>query len=147
MKFYSISTERANISGLLFRDTVTIGGNRREVRLRFGDAAPVFWKAWKEIEAGTEEDQKAAYSSLAALLFGEDSAGIAAAEGEAVFFVWLYHYAKNRVFPFMLACSEVVKLVYMRAAVCSHTPLFRPFHAARLRLRMAAALAKARKYQ
>lgn len=147
MKFYSTSTERANINGLLFHDTVTIGGSRREVRLRFGDAAPDFWEVWKALEAGTEEDQKAAYSSLAALLFGEDSAGIIAAEGEAVFFVWLYHYTKNRVLPFMLACSEAVKLVYMRAAVCSRPPLCRPFHAARLRLRMAAALAKARKYQ
>lgn len=147
MKFYSISTERANISGLLFHDTVTIGGNRREVRLRFGDAAPIFWKAWKEIEAGAEEDQKAAYSSLAALLFGEDSAGIAAAEGEAVFFVWLYHYAKNRVLPFMLACSEAVRLAYMRAAVSGRPLLCRPLHAARLRLRMVAAIAKASKYQ
>lgn len=147
MKFYSISTERANISGLLFHDTVTIGGTRREVRLRVGDAAPVFWKAWKEIEAGAEEDQKAAYSSLAALLFGEDSAGIAAAEGEAVFFVWLYHYAKNRVLPFMLACSEAVRLVYLRAAVSGRPLLCRPLHAARLRLRMVAAIAKASKYQ
>lgn len=147
MKFYSISTERAAVDSLSFHDAVTIGGGAHEIRLRFGKAAPAFWKIWKDIETGTQEDQKAAYSSLAALLFGEDSAEIIAAEGEAVFFVWLYHYAKNRVLPFMLACSEAVKLVYMRAAVCSHTPLFRPFHAARLKLRMTAALARARKYQ
>lgn len=147
MRFYSMTTNRAAIDGLSFHDAVTIGGTCREVRLRFGDAAPVFWKAWKEIEAGTEEDQKAAYSSLAALLFGEDAAGIAAAEGEAVFFVWLYHYTKTRVLPFMLACSAALKFAYMRATVYTRPPMTRAFYCVYLRLRMAAEIAKARKYQ
>lgn len=147
MRFYSMTTNRAAIDGLSFHDAVTIGGGIHEIRLRFGKSAPAFWKIWKDIETGAQEDQKAAYSSLAALLFGEDSAGISAAEGEAVFFVWLYHYTKTRVLPFMLACSEAVKLVYMRAAVYSRPPLCRPFHAARLKLCMTAALARARKYQ
>lgn len=85
-----MTTNRAAIDSLSFHDAVTIGGGIHEIRLRFGKAAPAFWKIWKAVETGTQEDQEAAYNSLSALLFGEDAAGIAAAEGEAVFFVWLY---------------------------------------------------------
>lgn len=80
-----MTTNRAAIDSLSFHDAVTIGGGIHEIRLRFGKAAPAFWKIWKAVETGTQEDQEAAYNSLSALLFGEDAAGIAAAEGEAVF--------------------------------------------------------------
>lgn len=147
MRFYSMTTNRAAIDSLSFHDAVTIGGGIHEIRLRFGKAAPAFWKIWKAVETGTQEDQKAAYNSLSALLFGEDAAGIAAAEGEAVFFVWLYHYTKTRVLPFMLACSAALKFAYMRASVYTRPPMIRAFYSVYLRLRMAAEIAKARKYQ
>lgn len=147
MRCHSIETGRAAVGGLSFRDAVTIGGSTREIRLRFDDAAPIFWKAWKAIESGAEEDQREAYKRLSALLFGTDAAGIFAAEGQAVFSVWLYHYAETRVLPFMLAGSKALGLVYRQVAACSYPPLRRAFYSAYLRLRMAAAIAIAKKFQ